>query len=197
MEAQNDIELQTGDALIIVDVQNDFLPGGNLAVPRGDEVVPVLNRYIRVFKKKELPVFATRDWHPSNHCSFESQGGTWPPHCVQDTEGAEFSPDLGLPESVTIISKADAPDKDAYSGFGDTDLHNRLQTSGIRRLFIGGLATDYCVLNTVKDALSLGYEVYLLEDAIRAVNVRPDDGRRAEDEMISLGAKPIWVEEIS
>jgi nicotinamidase/pyrazinamidase len=127
-------------------MQNDFLPGGSLAVTQGDEVVPVLNHYIHAFKENRLPIFATRDWHPSDHCSFKAQGGPWPPHCVQDSKGAEFTPDLQLPEDVVIISKATIPEKDAYSGFDGTDLHDRLQVLGIKRLFIGGLATDYCVL---------------------------------------------------
>lgn len=190
------IELQKGDALISVDVQNDFLAGGSLAVPRGNEVIPVMNRYIRAFEEKGLPVFATRDWHPANHCSFKAQGGPWPPHCVQGTKGAEFAPDLNLPEDAVVISSATRPDREAYSGFEGTDMHERLQKIGVKRLFIGGIATDYCVLNTVKDALSLGYEVYLLEDAIQAVNVHPDDGEKAKEEMFGLGAKTMNVEDL-
>ncbi len=190
------IELQRGDALISVDVQNDFLAGGSLAVPRGNEVIPVMNRYIRAFEEKGLPVFATRDWHPANHCSFKAQGGPWPPHCVQGTKGAEFAPDLNLPEDAVVISSATRPDREAYSGFEGTDMHERLQKIGVKRLFIGGIATDYCVLNTVKDALSLGYEVYLLEDAIQAVNVHPDDGEKAKEEMFGLGAKTMNVEDL-
>jgi nicotinamidase/pyrazinamidase len=193
MEDRASVQLQTDDALIIVDVQNDFLPGGSLAVPHGEEVVPALNRYIRIFQEKGLPVFATRDWHPSDHCSFKAQGGIWPPHCIRGTRGAEFPPDLRLPGDAVIISKAVTLEKDAYSGFEGTDLHDRAQALGLKRLFVGGLATDYCVLNTVKDALSLGYEVYLLADAIRAVNVQPDDGEKAGDEMIRLGARPVCV----
>jgi nicotinamidase/pyrazinamidase len=181
--------LQAGDALIIVDVQNDFLPGGSLAVPAGDQVVPPLNDLIEKAGRKNLPVFATRDWHPENHSSFQANGGTWPPHCVRETPGAEFSPDLRLPADVTVISKATAVEQDAYSGFEGTDLHDRLQKLGVTRLFIGGLATDYCVLNTVKDALKHGYQVFWLKDASRAVNVNPGDGRKAADEMIRLGAK--------
>lgn len=190
------IELQRGDALISVDVQNDFLAGGSLAVPRGNEVIPVMNRYIRAFEEKGLPVFATRDWHPANHCSFKAQGGPWPPHCVQGTKGAEFAPDLNLPEDAVVISSATRPDREAYSGFEGTDMHERLQKIGVKRLFIGGIATDYCVLNTVKDALSLGYEVYLLEDAIQAVNLHPDDGEKAKEEMFGLGAKTMNVEDL-
>jgi nicotinamidase/pyrazinamidase len=190
---EKEISLGPHDALIVVDVQNDFLPGGSLAVPRGDEVVEPLNRYAEAFARAGRPVFATRDWHPSNHCSFQAQGGPWPPHCVQDTPGAAFAPGLRLPPGTTVISKATRADKDAYSGFEGTDLDARLKQLGIQRLFIGGLATDYCVLNTVKDARRLGYEVYLLTDAIRAVDVKPGDGQRAEEEMRKLGAKPLTL----
>ena len=182
------IELQDGDALIIVDVQNDFLPGGKLAVPHGDEVVPVLNDYIDLFLTKGLPIIATRDWHPVNHCSFQAQGGPWPPHCIANSPGAGFAAGLRLPEEFMIVSKAAAPDKDAYSGFEGTELEAVLRSHGVRRVFVGGLATDYCVLNTVKDALENRYQVYVLNDAIRAVNAHPDDGRKAEQEMVSKGA---------
>ena len=187
------IELQYGDALIVVDMQNDFLPGGSLAVPHGDEVIPALNRYLSAFSVRELPVYATRDWHPANHCSFEAQGGPWPPHCVAESPGVQFAALLRFPSGTLVISKATQPDKDAYSGFEGTDLDASLHARKIKRLFIGGLATDYCVLNTVRDALSLGHEVYLLNDTIRAVNVKPDDGHKAEAEMQRLGAKPITL----
>lgn len=193
----NDWQPQPGDALLIVDMQNDFLPGGSLAVPRGDEVVPVLNRYLQVFTAQSLPVYATRDWHPERHCSFREQGGPWPPHCVAGTHGAEFVAALRLPPSTVIISKAATPEEDAYSGFQRTDLDLRLRAADIRRLFIGGLATDYCVLNTVRDALRLGYQVFLLVDAIRAVNVHPGDGQRAVEEMIALGAKCISLQKFA
>lgn len=184
------ITLQPGDALVIVDVQNDFLPGGSLAVPRGDEVVAPLNALIARCTQLRLPVIATRDWHPPDHCSFRARGGPWPPHCIAGTPGAAFAPALALPESATIVSKAVTAGLDAYSGFGGTDLHDRLQAAGVRRLLVGGLATDYCVLNTVRDGLANGYEVILLTDAIRAVDVTPGDGRRAIDEMARLGAHP-------
>jgi nicotinamidase/pyrazinamidase len=185
---------QPGDALLIVDVQNDFLPGGSLAVPHGDEVVPVLNRYIGEFVAHGLPVYATRDWHPERHCSFHAQGGPWPVHCVAGTYGAAFAATLSLPPGTTLISKATRPDREAYSSFEGTDLDAHLRAAGIRRIFIGGLATDYCVLNTVRDALRLGYEVLLLSDAIRAVEVQPGDGQRAEAEMVRLGAQRITLE---
>jgi nicotinamidase/pyrazinamidase len=178
-----------GDALVVVDVQNDFLPGGSLAVPRGDEVVPVLNRCLALFSQKSLPVYASRDWHPPDHCSFRAQGGPWPPHCMADTYGAEFAASLELPADAVIISKADTPEKDAYSAFEGTDLGLCLKAVDVRRLFVGGLATDYCVLNTVKDALALGYGVVLLADAVRAVEVTPGDGEKAMMEMRTLGAQ--------
>lgn len=194
-QANRDLpRLKQGDALIVVDVQNDFLKGGSLEVPQGKDVIPVLNRYIEAFRSKGLPIIATRDWHPLNHCSFKAQGGPWPPHCVVDTEGAQFASDLILPSSAVIISSATEPDKEAYSGFQGTDLDQRLGSVHIGRLFIGGLATDYCVLSTVKDALEGAYKVFLLQDAIRAVNVKPDDGKKAEEEMIRLGAVPINYE---
>lgn len=187
------IESQNGDALIVVDVQNDFLPGGSLAVPDGDAVVPVLNRYLAEFAARELPVYATRDWHPPNHCSFKARGGSWPPHCVAGSCGAEFAALLKLPSGTFVISKATQANKDAYSGFEGTGLDASLRARKIKRLFVGGLATDYCVLNTVRDALGLGYRVCLLTDAIRAVNVKPEDGRKAETEMRHLGAETVTL----
>lgn len=185
--------LRPGDVLLVTDIQNDFLPGGSLAVAGGDEVVPVLNRYIGEFVAHALPVYATRDWHPPQHCSFHAQGGPWPVHCVAGTHGAEFATTLTLPPDTTVISKAILPEREAYSSFEGTDLDSRLRATGIRRLFIGGLATDYCVLNTVRDARRLGYEVLVLADAIRAVDVQPGDGQRAEAEMASLGARRITL----
>jgi nicotinamidase/pyrazinamidase len=191
------ISPRPGDALIIVDVQNDFLPGGSLAVPDGDAVVAPLNTLIEAFEARGLPIFATRDWHPENHCSFKARGGPWPPHCIAETPGAQFAAGLRLPASATIVSKATMPDKDAYSGFGDTELDVLLRKADVQRLFIGGLATDYCVLNTVRDALSLGYEVMLVSDAVRAVDVEPGDGERAIDEMRELGAIPVETDQVS
>ena len=183
------VTLNTGDALLLVDIQNDFLPGGSLAVPGGDQILPVINQYLSLFQSKGLPVFATRDWHPHDHCSFDPQGGVWPVHCVKNTPGSQFPEDLWLPKHTIVVSKAMAREKDAYSGFEGTGLAEKLKAAAVRRLLIGGLATDYCVLNTVKDALKNGFSVLLLTDAIRAVNVAPDDGKKAIQEMIRLGAK--------
>jgi len=189
--------LQPGDVLLVTDIQNDFLPGGSLAVAGGDAVVPVLNRYIGEFLARGLPVYATRDWHPQRHCSFQAQGGPWPVHCVAGTHGAAFSAALTLPPDATVISKATRVDREAYSSFEGTDLDSRLRAACIRRLFIGGLATDYCVLNTVRDARRLDYDVFVLADAIRAVEVRSGDGQRAEAEMADLGARRITLDSLA
>ncbi|MFA4044319.1 MAG: hypothetical protein HZRFUVUK_001105 [Candidatus Fervidibacterota bacterium] len=191
------LKLTKYDALVIVDVQRDFCAGGALAVPDGDAVVQPLNSYIEVFKSANLPIVATRDWHPPNHISFREHGGLWPPHCVQGTEGAEFHPQLKLPEETLIISKATQPDLEAYSGFEGTELESLLKSKGVKRLFVGGLATDYCVKMTVLDALKLGFTTFLLEDAIRGVNVNPSDSERAIDEMLSNGAIAITLSELS
>jgi nicotinamidase/pyrazinamidase len=186
---KKDFSVGKTDALIVVDVQKDFCPGGALPVPRGDEVIPALNDYIKIFKKANTRIFATRDWHPPNHVSFKAQGGPWPPHCVQDTEGARFHPDLKLPSDTVIMSKAMDPLREAYSGFDGTELANTLKTQGVTRVFVGGLATDYCVKNTVLDARKLGFEVVLLLDAVRGINVEPGDVAKAVAKMIESGAE--------
>lgn len=190
-------KLNVGDALLIADVQNDFLPGGALGIKGGDEIVPILLGYIDRFRSRGLPIFLSQDWHPSNHCSFREQGGPWPIHCVAESTGALPPPSFPIPETAIIIHKATLHDKEAYSAFHDTPLHERLQAAGIRRLFIGGLATDYCVLHTVTGARMLGYHVCLLTDAIRAVNASWEDGRKAEETMIRLGAIPTRLESLA
>jgi nicotinamidase/pyrazinamidase len=187
--------LAAGDALLLVDVQNDFLPGGSLPVPSGDEIIPVLNRYLALFRAHDLPIFATRDWHPPNHCSFLQNGGPWPPHCIAETLGAAFPGSLELPPHAYIISKATSPGKDAYSGFDDTQLDALLRSLGIHRLLVGGLATEYCVLNTVRDALKCHYSTFILKDAVRAINV--SGGLEALEEMERLGAIPIHYESLT
>ncbi|MEM1601950.1 MAG: nicotinamidase [Candidatus Bathyarchaeia archaeon] len=184
------------DALIIVDVQVDFCPGGALPVPRGDEVVPVLNEYIRRFRAAGALIVATRDWHPPNHVSFKNYGGLWPPHCVQGTEGAKFHPDLNLPDDVIVVSKATDPSREAYSGFEGTDLEERLRRAGVRRVFVGGLATEYCVKSTVLDALRYGFETFLLEDAVRGIDATPGDVEKAIKEMLERGAKKLRLQDI-
>lgn len=177
------------DSLIIVDVQRDFCPGGALAVPNGDAVVPVLNEYIEIFKKAGAPIYATRDWHPPNHISFREREGKWPAHCVQNTTGAEFHPTLALPADATTISKATDPEREAYSGFDRTNLKEELENKGVTRVFVGGLATDYCVKSTVLDALRLGFETVLLEDAVKGVDLQSGDSEKAMKEMAEAGAK--------
>ena len=178
-----------GDALIVVDVQRDFLPGGALGVPHGDEVVAPLNAAIDAFERAGQPVFASRDWHTPDHCSFKARGGPWPPHCVAGTPGAQFAGELRLPASAIVVSKAETADADSYSAFGGTDLARQLEQKGVKRVFVGGLATDYCVLNTVLDALAAGLEVVVLGDAVRAVEVAPGDGARAISTMEQAGAR--------
>jgi nicotinamidase/pyrazinamidase len=182
------------DALIVVDIQNDFLPGGALGIDDAQEIIPALLTYIQKFHARGLPIFLTRDWHPPAHCSFRNQGGPWPTHCVAGTAGSLPPPNFETPTSAVIIYKAIDLDREAYSAFQQTALNRHLQALGIRRLFIGGLATDYCVLNTVKDAIALGYAVCLLMDGIKAVNVQPDNGHLAEQDMTLLGALPIRLE---
>jgi nicotinamidase/pyrazinamidase len=185
--------MQAKDALIIVDVQNDFCPGGALAVSGGDEVVPVLNRAIERFTKAGLPIFATRDWHPEKTNHFKAYGGIWPVHCVQGTRGAEFHAGLELGKDTVVVSAGMVPDEDGYSGFQARDpsgarLAELLQRKGVERIIVGGLATDYCVKHTVLDGLKEGFKVLLLADAIRAVNLKPHDGELAIAEMIRAGA---------
>ena len=175
------------DALIIVDVQNDFCPGGALAVPNGDEVVPVINRLL---EHRWLSV-ATMDWHPAEHSSFEPHGGPWPPHCVQETVGAELHPELDASKIQLVITKGSHPDHDAYSGFQGTELATILRHRGIYRIVVCGLATDYCVRATAHDALQEGLEVFVVEDAIRGVEVNPGDCQRAIEGLRQAGAKVI------
>jgi nicotinamidase/pyrazinamidase len=168
------------DALIVVDVQRDFCPGGALAVPRGGEVVPVINRLLVL---TDWLTVATRDWHPADHCSFRAQGGIWPPHCVAGTDGAAFHPALDQARVQHVVSKAVTRDAEAYSGFQGTDLAALLAWRGIRRAFVCGLATDYCVKATALDARRAGLDVVAIEDAIRGVEVKPGDCVKAIDEM--------------
>ena len=182
------------DALILVDVQNDFCPGGALPVKDGDQVVPVLNRYIDQFRRARLPILATRDWHPEKTTHFKSGGGPWPSHCIQGSKGAQFHPDLKLPADVLIVSAGMGADEDGYSGFLGIDdrgvkLVDLLRERGIERIFVGGLATDYCVKHTVLDGLKEGFKVVLLTDSTRGVNLKPGDSDRAIAEMLQAGAK--------
>ena len=181
-------------ALILVDVQNDFCPGGALAVPEGDKIVPALNRQAERFGKAGRPVVASRDWHPAETKHFQSGGGPWPPHCVQEQPGARFHPDLRLPRDTVVVSKGMGATEDAYSAFQARDDAGRplaeiLRQQGVRRLLVGGLATDYCVRATVLDALRQGFQVTVIENGIKGVEVRPGDSARAIDEMRGAGAQ--------
>ncbi len=195
-QASGAVQLASGDALIIVDIQNDFLPGGALGVRNGDEVIPVLNEYARLFARHGLPIYVTRDWHPPDHCSFREQGGPWPVHCVAGTRGAAFADSLQVRADATIISKATSPVKEAYSTFEGTDLAMKLRQQSVGRVFIGGLATDYCVVNSVNDARRLGFATFVLEDAIRAVDVHPGDGEAACETMRQAGARFLQLRDI-
>ena len=179
------------DALVVIDVQNDFCPGGALPVPEGERVVPALNRYIERFVASGSRIFATRDWHPPNHLSFKERGGIWPRHCVKGTPGASLHAGLGLPPGCEIVSKGSDPDQEAYSAFQGTGLAKRLRDTGVRRLFVGGLATDFCVKETVLDARKEGMEVFFLEDASRGVGVSPGDVSDAIVRMREAGARTI------
>jgi nicotinamidase/pyrazinamidase len=179
----------TKKALIVVDVQNDFCPGGSLAVANGDDVVLPLNRLMREFLDHGQPVFKTRDWHSAQTKHFAAYGGTWPVHCVQGTRGAEFHPDLLDDPRITIISKGTDDSADGYSGFDGTGLADLLREEGVAEVWVGGLATDYCVKHTVLDALREGFAVKALADAMRPVNVNPVDGGHAIEEMRAAGAE--------
>ena len=180
-------------ALLIVDVQNDFCPGGALPVTEGDAVVPVLRRLAARFAALGLPVYASRDWHPPDSLHFAVHGGDWPVHCVQGTQGARLREDLELPPTAAIITKGTGRQDEGYTAMagnvaGRGSLPEDLRTRGVDHLYVGGLATDYCVRHSVLDALRHGFGVTVLTDAIRAVDVAPGDGDRALDEMRRAGA---------
>ena len=177
-------------ALLLVDVQNDFCPGGALAVAEGDQVIAPLNKLIEEFLSRGEPIFRSRDWHPQQTKHFAEFGGTWPVHCVQNTKGAEFHPDLIDDPRISTISKG-MGDEDSYSAFDGTDLASQLRQLGVEEVWVGGLATDYCVKNTVLDALKEGFRVKALEDAMRAVELNHGDSHRAIAEMREAGAEII------
>jgi len=191
------------DALIVVDMQNDFMPGGALPVPNALSIIPVINEYIRVFEEAGALIVFTRDWHPLNHISFRSRGGPWPPHCVQNTPGAELHKDLRIPRSAIIISKAFKEDEEAYSGFKGVDLvsgkdmNTVLKERRVKRVFISGVATEYCVKATTLDAVDLGYQVFLLLDAIKGINQPPGSEEQAVNEMLSKGVVGLTLSDIA
>ena len=188
-------------ALLIVDVQNDFCPGGALQIPDGDRILEPINRAAERFAAAGLPVLASRDWHPPDTRHFRDFGGPWPVHCVRNSSGAEFHPDLRLPEGTLVLSKGIDPAMDGYSAFeGVTDdgrpLATVLRELGVQSLFICGLATDYCVRQTTLEALPGGLEVTVLKDAVAGVDVTPGDSARAMEEMINAGARTATVDEL-
>jgi nicotinamidase/pyrazinamidase len=181
--------LQPGDALFLVDVQIDFCPGGALPIAEGDKVVPVLNRWIAAAVAKGVPVFASRDWHQLGHPSFKERGGPWPPHCIQDSEGARYHPDLHLPADTIKVTKGARFDKDQTSDFDQTGLSVRLHQDGVRRLFVGGLAEDVCVHDTVIGGLQEGFEMVVILDGTRPITA--EGGEKARRAMRKAGAQLI------
>lgn len=181
-------------ALLLVDVQNDFCTGGTLAVPQSEEVIDALNRHIVAAETRGMPVYASRDWHPATTSHFKAYGGVWPVHCVQNTTGAAFHPALRLPADTIVVTKGDRPDDHGYSAFQGTTVTGEtlladLRRRGIGHLYVGGLATDYCVRASVLDALDAGLQVTVLEDAIAGVDVNAGDSERARVEMRTRGAR--------
>lgn len=191
------MSIERDSALLVVDMQNCFLPGGSLAVAEADEVIPVINRYIELFQGAGRPVFASRDWHPEETTHFEK----WPQHCVQNTRSAEFHPDLALPPDATVVSKGMDPQEDAYSAFQAVDQEGRLlgdslRARGIRHLYVSGLALDYCVRYSALDAARNGLQVTLLIDATRAVNAEIHDAETAIEDLVRSGVQLATIETV-
>lgn len=175
-------------ALLLVDLQNDFFPGGALAVPGADTIIPIINAYIKHFSRQGWAILATRDWHPANHSSFTEQQGPWPVHGVQGSRGAQFHSDLVLPPGMMVISKGTDPKKDSRSGFDGTSLADRIEDLNVQTLYVLGLPTEHCVKHTVLDGCQQGLRVVLLTDATKGGNHQQDDSRKALQEMIDAGA---------
>lgn len=185
--------IERKSALVIVDMQNDFLPGGALAIPQGDAILLKVNAYIALFQKRGLPIIATRDWHPPETTHFQAKGGIWPIHCVQGTPGAAFHPDLRLPEEAILVSKGMGAEEDAYSAFQARDDQGRalpdvLRALGVQHIYVGGLALDYCVKFTGLDAAREGFGCTVLLDATRAVNLQVHDAELALEDLVRAGA---------
>lgn len=196
-----DLTVGNKSALIIVDMQNDFCPGGSLAVAGGDDIVPVINRYVEIFRERGLPVIASRDWHPRETGHFQGFGGPWPEHCVQGSFGAGFRAGLQLPPDLIVFSKGTEPDRDDYSALQGKDdsggtMVGHLKRRGISDIYVCGLATDFCVLQTALEGLRLGFSVKILVDAVRGVDLQPGDSEQALDEMKSAGAILLTIEEL-
>jgi len=189
-------------ALLVVDVQNDFCPGGALGVPGGDTIIPKVNRYIAIFQKKKMLIFSSRDWHPIRTKHFKDFGGVWPVHCIYNSRGAAFHPRLKLPKEAILLYKGMDPEKDCYSVFQAEDgsgmgFANLLKVLGIKELYIAGLATDYCVKFTALDALRLGYKVKVLTDAIKGVDLKPKDSENALKEIVKKGAEEMTLAKLT
>jgi nicotinamidase/pyrazinamidase len=188
-------------ALLIVDIQNDFCPGGALGIPEGDKIIPNINKYLKVFAKKKLPILATRDWHPVRTRHFKDFGGIWPAHCIQNTRGAAFHPALKLPAQVIMLYKGMDPQQDSYSAFhaedaSGTSLLKILKMLGIREIYIAGLATDYCIKYSTLDALKNGFKVKVLSDAVKGVDLKPQDSEKSLKEIVKKGAKKIKLKDL-
>ena len=177
--------LRRGDGLLIVDVQYDFCPGGALPIPGGDRIIPVLNNWIAVAAEREVPIYASRDWHPAGHPSFREEGGEWPPHCLQDSPGAQFHAALRLPANTVVVTKGTRFDHDQLSAFHDTGLHERVRRDGVQRLWVGGLAQDVCVAASSLEARRHGIDVALIPDGSLPVN--PDGAQQCLDAMRAAG----------
>ena len=184
--------LKPGDALLIVDVQNDFCPGGALPIPDGDSIIPLINQYTDAALAAGTPIYFSRDWHPKCHVSFRENGGPWPPHCVQDTPGASFHKELRVPESAVVVTKGTRLDQDQNSAFDQTGLAFWLKNCGIKRILVAGLAQDVCVEATVLDGLSQGFSVGLIEQA--TLPVSSDEGEASLKRMYEAGAVPVTLE---
>lgn len=180
--------LRADDALVVIDVQRDLFAGGRVPVPAADDIVPILNEWLAAAERAGLPVVAARDWHPPDHCTFVDHGGSWPSHCVRDTSGAQFHPDLRLPGSMLVISKGTRRSSDGTSAFDDTGLAQRLHERGIGRLWVGGLAQEGAIRASVIDACEAGFEAALIPGAVRARDACAGAGQRALEAMRAAGA---------
>ena len=183
-------------ALLVVDIQNDFCPGGALGISAGDKIIPVINKYIKIFSQNKLPIFFSRDWHPKKTVHFKKFGGDWPVHCVENTKGSNFHPKLKIPPEAIILSKGIDPQEDSYSAFQARDacgqsLGRLLKIFGVEEIYIAGLATDYCVKYSALDALKNGFKVTVLKDAVKGVNIQPGDSQEALEQITGMGAKEI------
>jgi len=195
------IKIKPKKALLIVDVQNDFCPGGALGIPQGDKIIPTVNKYIRFFSKNKFPILATRDWHPVRTGHFKDFGGVWPVHCIQNSSGAAFHLDLKLPKEAILLYKGMDPEQDSYSAFDAQDMRGEslprlLKAMSIKEIYIAGLATDYCVKFTAIDALKYGFKVKILIDAIKGVDLKPDDSIMAIKKITKMGAKKIKLADL-